>query len=99
VWTWSTQVEEASRADILEGRMRTYGGTCIEPVIDHAIEKGLQRVLVLSDGEFGLESDLLAEKVKTAGPELVFVLLRSGKRRSVREQLGSIAVEVVELRC
>ena len=99
VWVWSTQVEEASRADIVQGRMRTYGGTCIEPVIDHAIEQGFQRVLVLSDGEFGFDGDVLAKKVKEAGLEMVFVLLVSRTRRSVREQLGQIAVEVVEVRC
>ncbi len=97
VWVWSTEVREATRADVLNGKMPTDGGTCIEPVIEHAIAKGFMRVLVLTDGEFGFEAELLRERVKEAGLEVVFLLLRGQKRKAARERLAGIAVEVVEV--
>lgn len=99
VWVWSTQVREASRADVVNGKMPTDGGTRIEPVIEHAIAKGFQRVLVLSDGEFGLEVELLGERVKEAGLEVVFLLLRARGGPAIPERLEKIAVEVVEVQC
>ena len=97
-WVWSTQVEKASREDGLRGRMRTYGGTCIEPVIDHAIEQGFRRVLVLSDGEFGFETDKLEARVRGAGLEVVFLLLQKRERAPGHEHLERIALEVMEVR-
>ena len=99
VWTWSTQVEEASRGEVLRGRVRTHGGTCIEPVVEHAIEQGFHRILVLSDGEFGVESDRLSQAVRGAGLELVVLLLRGRRRPTSLEHLEQIAVDVTEVRC
>jgi hypothetical protein len=97
VWVWSTEVREATRADVLNGKMPTDGGTCIEPVIEHAIAKGFMRVLVLTDGEFGFEVELLRERVKEVGLEVVFLLLRGRGRPATREDLVSIAWEVMEV--
>ncbi len=97
VWVWSTQVREACRADVMNGKMPTDGGTCIEPVIEHAIDKGFQRVLVLSDGEFGFEPELLGGRVREAGLEVVFLLLRGRNSRVKRSRLEGFAVEVMEV--
>ena len=99
VWVWSTQVRQASRADVMSGKMPTDGGTRIEPVIEHAIAKGFERVLVISDGEFGLEAELLPERVKEAGLEVVFLLLRGRGSRVKRSRLEGFAVEVMEVGC
>lgn len=99
VWVWSTQVRQASRTDVMSGRMPTDGGTRIEPVIEHAITKGFERVLVLSDGEFGLDTELLLERVKEAGLEVVFLLLRGPGSRVKRSRLEGFSVEVFEVGC
>ncbi len=96
VWVWSTQVREASRADVMNGTMPTDGGTRIEPVVEHAIAKGFRRVLVLSDGEFGFETGLLSDRVREAGLEVVFLLLRGRGSRVQCSRLEGFAVEVME---
>lgn len=99
VWVWSTEAREASRADVISGKVSTDGGTRIEPVMEHAIAKGFERVLVLSDGEFGLEADLLGKRVEEAGLEVVFLLLRGKWSRVKRGRLEGFAVEVMEVGC
>ena len=97
VWVWSTEVRQASLADVVRGEMPSDGGTSIEPVVEHAIEKGFRRVLVLTDGVFGFEPELLARKVKEAGLEMVFLVLRERASRMDCGGLEGIARVVMEV--
>ena len=97
VWVWSTEVRQASLADVVRGEMPSDGGTSIEPVVEHAIEKGFRRVLVLTDGVFGFEPELLTRRVKEAGLEMVFLVLRERASRMDCGELKRIAQVVMEV--
>ncbi|MFH1464320.1 MAG: hypothetical protein ABIO70_08025 [Pseudomonadota bacterium] len=99
VWVWSTEVREASLAEVVRGEMPSDGGTRIEPVVEHAIERGSRRMLVLTDGVFGFTPDLLAGRVKEAGLEMVFLVLRAHEDWMDHSGLQAFAREVVEVRC
>jgi len=89
VWAWSVGEPVPLEADDLHnGRFRTRGGTVFEPVIAHAVERGFERIVVLTDGVFPIEAGV-AREAREAGLEITFALAgphgvgREGRLRGV----------------
>ena len=93
IWAWSGFVRPVSLAELLGGRLRTDGWTCIEPVVHHAIAHKHQRLLVITDGEFLVEEELPAT-VRDAGLEIVFLVI-GDERVQAQEGLRAIATQIV----
>ncbi len=93
IWAWSRLVRPVNLEQLLRGHLPTDGWTCIEPVVEHAIAREHERVLVITDGEFHVEQGLPA-RVRDAGLEIVFLLIGEGHFR-VEEALRDLATHIV----
>lgn len=51
VYCFSNQVVEIAKEDFIAGRIKTTGGTDFNCIIDHAVEKKHEKILVFSDGD------------------------------------------------
>jgi len=94
VWAWSLgEPSPITREDLDEGRYRTRGGTDVAPVVEHAVERGFERILVLTDGLFDT-GPTIADAIEEAGLELTFVLAgpHGVRRREAVERLGRVFV-------
>jgi hypothetical protein len=93
-WAWSLgEPSPLTREDLVEGRFRSRGGTDVAPVVEHAVERGFGRIVVLSDGLFETGAALV-NAIEEAGMELTFVLAgpHAARRREAVERLGSVFV-------
>jgi len=69
VWQFSTEVAEVSDREFERGRIRTTGGTDINCVVRHAVERAAHttRVVVLTDGYAGQLQPQLVRDVRRIG--------------------------------
>ena len=94
VWSWSGQVRPVTLDRLVQGHLPTDGRTRFEPVVHHALRLGHRRLLVVTDGEFSIDDELIST-VRGAHLEIV-VLLIPGSRSHHDPRLGDIASHVVE---
>ena len=82
-WSWSEEVFPITERDILEDTYETTGGTDVSCVIEHALQRRARRLLVLTDGRFDVDGELI-ERTRQGGLDLVFLVhghyVRQAKR-------------------
>ena len=81
VYQFSNQVVPVTLAELLEGRLRTTRGTDFDCVVKHALERAFSRILVVTDGEGGLDGALRV-RAKHRGLQVFAVLTSSFPRDS-----------------
>ena len=91
-WQWSTQVHALSEEAIRTGRMRTTGGTEIRCVLEHARRKRMRKVLILTDGIFGID-----EQDVRLSRDLHVVVMVTGRLHHCPEELPLVADAVIEV--
>jgi hypothetical protein len=92
---FSNDVQPLAPADLREGRLRTTGGTDIDCVLEHWLERrGVRRALVLTDGYVGsARADLAAQMRRHALRMHVVLPAESGWR----DDLAPVAASITQL--
>jgi len=78
VWLFSTEVVRASAVDFEARRLRTTGGTDVDPVLQHLVEMGPRapkQVALVTDGWFLPPPPGLVRRVRDAGVQVHLVVV------------------------
>jgi hypothetical protein len=81
VYQLSNQVVPVTLDELLEGRLRTTRGTDLDCVVKHALERDFSCILVVTDGEGGLD-DALRARAERRGVQVFAVLTSAFTRDS-----------------
>lgn len=81
VYQFSNQVVPVTLGELLEGQLRTTRGTDFDCVVGHALERDFSRILVVTDGEGGLD-DALRARAERRGLQVFAVLTSAFPRDS-----------------
>ncbi|MBL4844450.1 MAG: VWA domain-containing protein [Planctomycetes bacterium] len=86
VHLFSNEVSDISLAELAKGRRRTTWGTDFDCLLEHALEAGYQRILVVTDGYASFKAEV-AERVRKRGLR-VFLLYTAPPGYSPLEELA-----------
>jgi hypothetical protein len=90
VHLFSTEVESVPLRGLLEGARPTTYGTDVACVLEHALERRAQRVLLVTDGYVGEPADNLVRKARRRGLEIRVLLTPDGWRRDLEPHAARI---------